>query len=278
MEAEMSLEDRVAAHYSRGDRAQAILAALRAAGKDPEHLSVDDLASVDEFHVRGRQATIELGQKLGLRPDMNVLDVGCGIGGASRYFAATYGCRVTGIDLTAEYCRMAAMFATSTGLADRLEYRQASALALPFEEATFDAAYTQHVAMNIADKPTLYAEAARVLKPGAVFGIYDLLQGTGGEVVFPVPWARESSTSFLASPEELRRLLDAAGFRIEHWRDTTAEGRAFFENLFARVAESGPPPLGLHLLLPDFRPLAQNVLKNLEENRIAAIEIVCRRT
>lgn len=273
----MSLEEEVATHYTGADRTRVILDALRAAGKDPDHLSVEDLAPVDEFHIRGRQATVELGQALGLSADQHVLDVGSGIGGASRYFAQTHGVRVTGIDLTPEYCRLATRFAGSTGLADRLDYRQGSALAMPFEEGTFDAAYTQHVAMNIADKPALYAEIARVLTPGAVFGIYDILQGRGGEVVYPTPWANDASTSFLATPDEMRRLLETAGFRIESWRDTTAAGQAYFETALARIAESGPPPLGIHLLLPDFRPRIENMLRGLAEGRLAVIEIVCRK-
>ena len=273
----MPLEQEVAAHYTGLDRTRVILDALRAAGKDPDQLSVDDLAPVDEFHIRGRQATVELAHALGLSADQHVLDVGSGIGGASRYFASTYGVHVTGIDLTPEYCRLATRFARSTGLAGRLEYRQGSALAMPFEDATIDAAYTQHVAMNIADKPALYAEIARVLKPGAVFGVYDVLQGPGGEVVYPTPWANDSSTSFLATPDEMQQLLEAAGFRIESWRDTTAAGRVFFETVLARIAESGPPPLGLHLLLPDFRPRAENMLRGLAEDRLAVIEIICRK-
>ena len=128
---------------------------------------------------------------------------------------------------------------------------------MPFEAATFDAAYTQHVAMNIEAKPALYAEIARVLKAGARFGIYDILQGPGGEAIYPTPWANDRSTSFLATPDELRRLLETAGFQIESWRDTTAAARVFFETALARSAGRGPPPLGLHLLLPDFRPRAR---------------------
>ena len=273
----MTLEEEVAAHYTGLERTRAILDALRAAGKDPDRLSIDDLAPVDEFHIRGRQATVELGEALGLGADPHMLDVGSGIGGASRYFAHTYGVRVTGIDLTPEYCRLATRFARSTGLAERLEYRHGSALAMPFEDASFDAGYTQHAAMNIADKPALYGEIARVLKPGAAFGIYDVMQGPGGEVIYPTPWANDGSTSFLATPDVMRGLLETAGFRIESWRDTTAAGRAFFETVLGRIAESGPPPLGLHLLLPDFRPRAENMLRGLNENRLAVIEIVCRK-
>jgi SAM-dependent methyltransferase len=163
----MQLEDRVATHYTGSGRTRAILEALRAAGLDPDRLSVDDLAPVGEFHIRGREATAELGKGLCLGAGQHALDVGSGIGGASRHFAQTHGARITGIDLTPEYCELATRFARSTGLADLLDYRPASALALPFEPATFDAAYSQHVAMNIADKPALYAEIARVLKPGS---------------------------------------------------------------------------------------------------------------
>jgi ubiquinone/menaquinone biosynthesis C-methylase UbiE len=273
----MPLEAEVAAHYSGSERVGAILDALRAAGLDPDHLGVDDLAPLSEFHLRGREATVELGQALGLSADQHVLDVGSGLGGASRYFAATCGARITGIDLTPEYCQLATRFARSTGLADRLDYRHASALALPFADQAFDAVYTQHVAMNIADKPALYAEIARVLKPSAAFGIYDVLQGPGGAVVYPTPWANDRSTSFLATPDEMRPLLEAAGFRIESWRDTTAAGRAFFEATLARIAASGPPPLGIHLLLPEFRLRAENVLRGLAEQRLAVLEIVCRK-
>ena len=131
--------------------------------------------------------------------------------------------------------------------------------------------------MNIADKPALYAEVARVLKPGAIFGVYDVMQGPGGEVIYPTPWANDSSTSFLATPDMMRALLETAGFQIGSWRDTTEAGRAFFETVLGRIAESGPPPLGLHLLLPDFRPRAENMLRGLRENRLAVIEIVCRK-
>lgn len=274
----MTIEQQVAAHYGRDDRISAILAALTAAGKDVDHLTLDDLAPIDEFHVRGREATRELGERLNLAPDMHVLDVGSGVGGPSRYVAATYGCRVTGIDLTEQYCRAATVLAERVGLSAKLDYRQGSALAMPFGDRAFDAAYTQHVAMNISDKAALYAEVARVLRPGATFGIYDILQGQGGELIVPVPWARDASVSFLATPDEMRALLEGAGFQVESVRDQTTQGRQFFESMFARIAESGPPPLGLHLLLPDFRQLAQNVLKNLAEERIRVAQIICSKT
>ena len=274
-----STEEAVARHYTReGNLTEAILAALAAAGKDVDSLRPEDLAPIDEFHVRGREATAELGGALGLMAGMRVLDVGSGLGGPSRHMAATYGCHVTGIDLTPAYCEAAGALAERVGLAGRVAYRQGSALAMPFDDGAFDAAYTQHVAMNIEDKAALYAEVRRVVRPGGVVGIYDLLQGGGGDVVFPVPWARDPSTSFLATPGELRRLLEAAGFEVMRWRDTAAEGRAWVEERVRRAAAEGPPPLGFHVFLgPEFAEMGRNVLRNLSEGRVLPTEVVCRR-
>jgi SAM-dependent methyltransferase len=275
----MSIDRLVAEHYARADLSSTILGALEAAGKDIDRLSLEDLAPVDEFHVRGRPATAELAGALGLAPGMRVLDVGCGIGGPSRYVAATYGCDVIGIDLTEGYCQVATLLTDRVGLGDRVEYRPGNALAMPFDDGAFEAAYTQHVAMNIEDKARLYAEVERVLQPGGRFGIYDLLQGGGGDVIYPVPWARDPATSFLVRPGELRRLLEAAGFEVVSWRETAAEARLWVDQMKARMAEPTPPPSALRLLLgEDAKPIAQNIFRNLLEERVVPTEVVCRKS
>jgi ubiquinone/menaquinone biosynthesis C-methylase UbiE len=272
----MSVEARVSSHYTHGRLLNAIDDALRASGKDLLSLKPEDLAPIDEFHVRGREATAELGEHLGLSPEQKVLDIGSGLGGPSRQFAIAYGCHVTGIDLTEEYCAVATTLAARLGLSDRVHYQQASALAMPFANGTFDVAVTQHVAMNIADKAALYREVARVLKPRGKFGIYDLLQGEGGPVHFPVPWARDPSTSFLATAKEMRASLAAAGFDVVLWNDTSEAGKEWFKALGKKMAESGPPPLGFHVLLgPDFAEMAKNQVRNLVEDRIRPTEIIC---
>jgi SAM-dependent methyltransferase len=274
----MAIDRLVAEHYTRGDLMSAILTALAAAGKDVDRLSLEDFAPVDEFHIRGREATAELAAELGLASGMRVLDVGCGIGGPSRHVAATHDCHVTGIDLTEEYCRVAALLTDRVGLGDRVEYRPGNALAMPFGDGAFDAAYTQHAAMNIADKARLYAEVWRVLKQGGRFGIYDVLLGGGGDVVFPVPWAKGPQTSFLVPPDELRRLLEAAGFEIVRWRDTAAQARIWVEQMKVRMAEPTPPPSALRLLLGENAgPMAQNIFRNLLEDRVVPVEVICRK-
>jgi SAM-dependent methyltransferase len=207
-----SIEERVAEQYSRGSLEQIILNALRAAGKDVDRLTPADLVAIDEFHIGGRQATVEFGGQMSLVRGSNVLDVGCGIGGPSRYFAKESGCQVTGIDLTDEYVRVAEMLTRRLGMDGAVSYRQASALKMPFEAGSFDGAYMIHVGMNIADKAALFAEVRRVLKPGAVFGIHDVMREGEGEIRFPMPWASNADTSFVETASGYRQPLEAAGF------------------------------------------------------------------
>lgn len=268
----------VQAHYTRSDLGSVILAALEKAGKDLNRLTPEDLAPIDEFHIRGRAATLELARAASVDSTKRVLDVGSGIGGTSRCLAWEFGCRVTGIDLTDEYCRTAAMLSERIGLAELIDYRQGDATNLPFPDASFDIVWTEHVAMNIPDKPRLYREMQRVLKPGGTLAIYDILAGPGGPVIFPVPWARTPESSFLATPDELRMLLEESGFKIAVWSDTTDAARVWFVALAEKIRKEGMPPLGFHVLLgSDFQVMAQNQRRNIEEGRIVLVQVVARR-
>ena len=269
------IDKAVKSHYGRPALAEVILTALKEAGADMERLSLEELAPIDEFHIRGRAATLELAQAAGLRSTNRVLDIGSGIGGTSRCLAKEFGCHVTGIDLTDEYCQVAAMLTAKVGLDGLVDYRQGDATNLPFEDNEFDVVWTEHVAMNIPDKRKLYSEMYRVLKPGGTLAIYDVLAGSCGPVLYPVPWARTPDTSFLVSPQELRRLLQDTGFTVSDWRDSTAQAREWFVNLAEKIRRGGFPALGFHLLMgPDFREMAQNQGRNLEEGRILLGQIV----
>lgn len=271
-----NLERDVAAHYGQQDLTQKLLAALSAGGVDPDRLTVDDLGPVDEFHIGGRAATKHAIAKMALTADMHVLDVGCGIGGASRYLASAIGCRVTGIDLTPQYVDAARELSRRTGLGDRITYEVASALAMPLADAGFDAAITLHVAMNIKDRDGLYAEVARVLKPGAQFCVYDVMQGPGEAPLYPVPWAETAETSHLTTPAETQSLLERAGFAVEQVEDRRDFAVAFFRERMS-PAPDGPQPIGLYLIMSNPRVKFDNMLANVEQDRVSPVVMIARK-
>lgn len=269
--------DAVAAHYGgSGGLAAAIAERLRSAGKDPDKLTTIDLATVDEFHIRGRKASLELAEQMMLSKESHVLDIGSGLGGPARTLAEEYGCHVTGVDLTQVFCDAAQALSGWVNLADRVTFQQGDATKLPFEDDQFDAAMTIHVAMNIREKDKVYEEARRVLKPEGVFAVYDVLQGEGGDVLFPVPWAREPSISHLATREDMETLLAEAGFKILLIRDSTTESQSWFEALTARLAAAGPPPATFQIFLgDDFPEMTRNQVRNLAERRIRTVSFIC---
>jgi ubiquinone/menaquinone biosynthesis C-methylase UbiE len=265
----------VADHYQTGDLARTILAALKAAGKHIDRLTIDDLAPVDEFHTGGRNATVRLAQSAEVKSGQRVLDVGCGIGGPSRYLAATFGCQVTGIDLTAEYIEIAAMLAQRVGLSDKVTYQQGDALDLPFPDSTFDLVWSQNAAMNIENRKRLYDEIRRVVKRSGRLAIQDVAAGTGGAPYYPAPWARDAGISFLITPQQTRDLLERSGFRVVNWLDTTAEALQQYQARAKAVEAGALPPLGTHILMGgDFPTISRNLLRSVQEQRISHINAV----
>jgi MPBQ/MSBQ methyltransferase len=277
---ENAMSEQVAQHYGKGGLLDRILGALLQAGKDIDHLSIDDLAPVDEFHSRRRLATKELAAMLAPSATDHAVDIGSGLGGPSRYLAATYGCRVSGVDLTPEFVETATALTARAGLSDRVDFRAGSALDLPFPDASFDCAWSQNVAMNIADRPRYYAEMHRVLCPGGRLAIQDVSAGNGAALDFPVMWAGTPEISFLRTPEDTRAMLEAAGFRVMQWVDNTESALADAAYERARLADNqaGPPVLGIHLVVgPSFREKMRNGQRAMAEGRIRLINAVLAR-
>jgi MPBQ/MSBQ methyltransferase len=132
--------DRIKRQYAQSDLWASIEAAIRADSESRGELKVDDLAPLEEFHIGGRHASIELADMAGFSQGDRILDIGAGIGGPARLLASHFGCRVTALDLTEEYCEAARKLTEMVGLADRVTVRQGSALDLPFADAEFDGA------------------------------------------------------------------------------------------------------------------------------------------
>lgn len=276
----MTIEKSVAAHYSSGDLLERILGALRVAGADPDAPTPDDLKGVDEFHTGGLEATEHLLDQLPVTAHMNILDLGCGIGGAARHVALKTGATVTGVDLTPSFVETGRALTDLVGLRDRVTLRQGSVLDLPLVEDTFDLVTMFHVGMNVADKPKLFAEAARVLRPGGTFALFDVMRmDEEGDLTFPFPWAEEAAFSFVESASIYIEAAEAAGFvfkSIRNRRDFTLE---FFEKVAARIAQSGgPPPVGIHLLMPDTaEEKLGNYVNCVRAGLIAPFELIFRK-
>src|SRR6201999_4181548 len=195
------------AQYAVGGVRERIEAALRAAGKDLDALGPADLASglasFEHFHSLGRTGTTALLEAAHVTAADHVLDAGSSIGGTARLLAAEHGCRVTAIDLTVEYCDTARWLNGLVHLEDRIEGIEGDAPALPLPDASVDVVVSQHIQMNIADKPALYREARRVLRPGGRLALWDATAGPRKPLIFPVPWADIPARSHLVTPDDL---------------------------------------------------------------------------
>jgi len=275
----MSSNREVTAHYSRGDLLSRLNAFLEEDGVDPEHPSIEALAPYDQFHSRGLEATVEVAELVQAQPGDHLLDIGSGIGGPARWFARHFGCRVTGIDLTAPYCEVARHLTRRLGLEGRVSFEVGSALQMPFGEASFDGAYSMNVSMNIADRDGLYREVHRVLKPGAWLLLSEIARGEGPELEYPTPWATTAATSFLATPQETESGLLAAGFEVIRWRDSVEESIAYAARSRAMVARGEKPLQRAATLMHGEKAalMGVNGTRGIAEGRIVPIEILARR-
>lgn len=274
MEADMPHEDverSVSEHYGWSGLMETIEAEIRRHGIEPQQVTVAQLAPVDNYHWLRLAGTLALADAVGVGEGQRVLDVGGGIGGPARQLATRYGCEVTVLDVTPEYCAVGEQLTEWTGLSERVTFVEGSALEMPFEEGEFDVVWTQHAAMNIPDKPGLYSEIARVTRKGGRFAMFDVLAGPNQPLHFPVPWASDPSFSFLISPEEARMLITQAGFREVTWM--TDQDQAMQDAL------AKPDPLGepadeddafdsTLLNGPDGPQMGENAARNMQEGRM----------
>ena len=266
-------------YYTTTNLFSYILKALKAAGKDINNLTIKDLAPVDSFHIRGIEATKELASLIKIKPENKILDVGCGIGGSARFLASNYGCFVTGVDITGEYCNAAAELSELLKLENKTEFHLADAIDLPFEKESFDIVWSEHVQMNIENKSQLYKEIYRVLKPEGKLIFYDVFKGKGNEIFYPVPWAADSSTDFLTGQNETKILLESLDFKINYWEDKTELSKNWFSSTVPKMKNRKPYPLGLHLLMGEnAEDKFHNMVRNLSEKKITVVKAAVDKT
>jgi SAM-dependent methyltransferase len=266
------MTENTTAQYAVGGVRERIDTALRQAGKDFAALTAADFVTFEDFHSLGRVGTTSLLAAAQAASTDHVLDAGSGIGGTARLLATEYGCRVTAIDLTAEYCDTARWLNSLVNLDDRIEVIEGDVTDLPLPDADFDLVVSQHVQMNIADKSRLYSEARRILRPGGRLALWDATAGPRQPVLFPVPWADIPERSHLVTPDELATTLQDAGFALEVWNDLTE----FAVEAMTPIFDAPADPRGLQLLVPDIQTKVRSLLSNAREHRLALIQAVAR--
>jgi SAM-dependent methyltransferase len=260
-------------YWERDGLERKILDALAATGKDVNALTVEDLGPADHFHGGGKKATDRQARMAQLTPGMRVLDVGGGLGGPARTLAVEHGCHVTVVDLTESYVRTGEALTARLGLADRVAHRLGNALALDLPDQEFDVVWTQNSGMNIQDKERLYAGFARVLRPGGLLVIQEPMAGSVEPVVFPVMWARDASSSFLRLPDEMRKVMESAGFEVIAWEDATADAAGPSSGVV--VPAHAIPRIVMGDALDEIAKAGQ---RNRDEGRIVMIQAVLRRS
>jgi len=268
-------QDSLNDHYGQPDLSGKIRQAFDRLGITPEEVTREDLANLDEIHIRGLDATLELGKLAGLKPGMCVLDVGCGVGGPARTLVAEFGCEVVGLEIVGEFCRAASMLTNWVGMTDRVSFQEGDMRAMSFPDSEFDLVFTQHTVMNVADKPVLFAEFRRVLKPTGGFLLYEVCGDDDAALHYPVPWAGGPDINFLTTAEVLRGLITAAGFTEKHWTDVTSQALDWFDGLAAGMGNKVPKRMGPNvgvILGPDAAEKSRNLLRNLREGRIQVVQ------
>jgi SAM-dependent methyltransferase len=274
----MSDTKAIAEHWGRGDVYALIVAALKKASKPLEGLTVEELAPVDHFHARGFPATVELADRLPIQAGQHVLDIGCGLGGPARYMAQRFDCKVSGIDITGPFVEAGIKLTALLGMQDRVTIELGDGQRLSYPDGRFDGAYTQHVTMNVADRRAFFAEAYRVLKPGAFFALTEHGLGPKGNPHYPVPWSMDGSGAYLVTPPETRALLEGAGFDDIVVEDTGAKYLAGYKAAMEKAQKEGLPPLGIHILMGETAgQKMRNAARNIEEGRTHPIQVVCRK-
>ncbi|MFX1375508.1 MAG: class I SAM-dependent methyltransferase [Promethearchaeota archaeon] len=273
----MDYEEAINIQYGQKNLENKIMAILKKGEMDTVELIKDAFAPIEELHLRGSLATLELAQKAGLNRRMKVLDIGCGIGGPARTLAFKYGCHITGLDLSKEYCRAAELINQNVEIREKIDIWQGSALDMPFKDGVFDIVFMQHVLMNIKNKERLLSQITRVLRPKGRLAINTVCAGSITPIHYPVIWANSPDINFLLSANELLNLICNCGFIEISWKDDTKKVLEEIKSRKTKPRSNIIRKISLDLIVSDPTLKWKNIVLNLNEGRIEVIQGIFER-
>ena len=275
----MKYNEKINFQYGDGGIKKRINDALKAANRDALSLTLKELSYIDELHIGGRDATIKLAGLAKILPGSKILDAGSGLGGPARILASKFGCIVTGIDLTKEFCDTATMLTELAGIdSQKVNFICGDACDTPFKNECFDIVWSQHCSMNIEDKIKLYSEYKRILKKGGTVVIHDVAPASDKLLYYPTPWATDVSISFLITEQKLISILTDLDFEKIHFADISEEAINWYGKMKQERKSGDIPILGPQLVFGSaISVMAYNMRKNLKEKRAKIIETIWRK-
>ena len=258
------------------------LALLRAKGIDADRCTAESLHGFDMIHVGEVEATDLVAREAGIERGERVLDIGCGLGGPARRFAYKHGATVSGIELSEQVFQTAVALTSLVGLADQVDFRLGSALAMPYDAGIFDTVVMQHCAMQVSGKREMFQECARVLRPGGTMVLHEFFSGAGGEPDYPLPWASEPALSALQTFEATSALLNEIGFTVGPYLDQYAVAISFYSKMIARLeqaisGDSGFRGKGVDEARNSLK-IFQTMIRNFNADRVRLGIVHCRKT
>ncbi len=219
-------------------------------------------------HLGGQEATRELVDRTRITPLSYVLDVGCGVGVTSCHLARCMGCRVMGVDNNPLMVERARERSKKLKLTDLVEFQQADAMKLPFENDSFNVVITESVTAFPQDKAKALREYYRVTKPGGFIGLNEATW-----LKTPVPeeiqaWASQDLGANVSplQPREWTQLMESAGLVDIFQRTSTISTREESRGLLERYGWGGFlrslfQSFGLYLRSSDYREFLKSIRK-----------------
>lgn len=275
------MESQIKDHYNSDHLTKKIKEALIKADIQLSCVQLKDLSPIDQLHTGGAPASIALLKKANLPREALILDAGCGLGGSSRLLAKNFNAKVIGVDLADRFIKAADFLTQCTGLEDKVSFKEASVLDLPFEDNTFDVILCQHILMNIQDKKMAVKEFFRVLKKDGQLILHEITKGTNENLLFPVPWAGNEAISFLEPWDSLHSLIEKQGFETVFHYDETKEAFFWWKKVqaFSQKSRPSPNPLNPGLVFgKNAKFFAKNMETNFKNNSICLIEAVLKKS